>query len=125
MHSKQALLENMANLSPEAKGALVGSLVGAGGAGLAGIIGSRKNKLRNGLLSALAGGLGGGAAGYFGGGGTLGGLGNSIRNHFANVKATPGGLGGANIESSFTPGAEAKPGLSASSRFTDQPFGNK
>ena len=74
------------------------------------------------MLSALAGGLGGGAVGYLGVRPALD-ISDDIRNHFAKVKAKPGGLAGANIESSFTPGAEAKPGLSASSRFTDQPFG--
>ena len=60
--NKRALLEN---LTPEQRGALVGGLVGAGGAGLAGAMGSGKNKLRNSLLAALAGGAGGAGLGYF------------------------------------------------------------
>ena len=60
--NKRALLEN---LTPEQRGALVGGLVGAGGMGLAGAMGSSKNKLRNSLLAALAGGAGGAGLGYF------------------------------------------------------------
>jgi DNA modification methylase len=53
--NKRAFLEN---LTPEQRGALIGSMVGAGGMGLAGAMGSKKNKLRNSLLAALAGGAG-------------------------------------------------------------------
>jgi hypothetical protein len=60
--NKRALLEN---LTPEQRGALIGSMVGAGGMGLAGAMGSKKNKLRNSLLAALAGGAGGAGLGYF------------------------------------------------------------
>lgn len=92
MHTKQALLENINSLSPEAKGALIGSLIGAGGMGLAGVLGSRKHKLRSGLLGLLGGGLGGGALGYFGGGGTMQGLKDKVKNPFAGQSPKPGKL---------------------------------
>lgn len=64
MHSKLALFEGM---SPEQKGALIGSLLGAGVGGLGGAFGSKKDKLRNSILAALAGGAGGAGLGYLGG----------------------------------------------------------
>ena len=64
MSNKLAFFEGM---SPEQKGALIGSLMGAGVGGLGGAIGSKKNKLRNSLLAALAGGAGGAGLGYLGG----------------------------------------------------------
>ena len=67
MH-KQSFLENM---SPEQRGALIGGLVGAGGLGLTAAAMSGKNKMRNAILAALAGGLGGAGLGYLHGGGSL------------------------------------------------------
>ena len=67
MH-KQSFLENM---SPEQRGALIGGLVGAGGLGLTAAAMSKKNKMRNAILAALAGGLGGAGLGYLHGGGSL------------------------------------------------------
>jgi hypothetical protein len=64
MSNKLAFFEGM---SPEQKGALIGSLMGAGVGGLGGAMGSKKNKLRNSLLAALAGGAGGAGLGYLGG----------------------------------------------------------
>lgn len=64
MHSKLALFEGM---SPEQKGALIGSLLGAGVGGLGGAFGSKKDKLRNSILAALAGGAGGAGLGFLGG----------------------------------------------------------
>jgi hypothetical protein len=60
--NKRAFLEN---LTPEQRGALIGSMVGAGGLGLTTALGSKKNKMRNALLAALAGGAGGAGLGYF------------------------------------------------------------
>lgn len=49
---------------PAARQALLGGAVGAGGLGLAALIGSKKNKLRNALLAGLVGGAGGAGIGY-------------------------------------------------------------
>lgn len=58
---KRSFLEN---LTPEQRGALIGSMVGAGGLGLTTALASKKNKMRNALLAALAGGAGGAGLGY-------------------------------------------------------------
>jgi hypothetical protein len=64
MNNKLAFFDGM---SPEQKGALIGSLLGAGVGGIGGAVGSKKNKLRNSILAALAGGAGGAGLGYLGG----------------------------------------------------------
>lgn len=64
MSNKLAFFDGM---SPEQKGALIGSLLGAGVGGIGGAVGSKKNKLRNSILAALAGGAGGAGLGYLGG----------------------------------------------------------
>lgn len=70
---KQSFLEGLSleKLSPEHRGALIGGLIGAGGLGLTAATMSGKNKMRNAILAALAGGLGGAGLGYLHGGGNL------------------------------------------------------
>lgn len=121
MHTKRALLQQLHNLSPEARGALIGSLVGAGSMGLGGALFNRKNRIPLGLLGLLQGGLIGGAGGYFAGGGNL----DKLRYKFSPIKATPGGLSNEDVKGSIAPGAETGPGITGSTQFTGQPFKNK